>query len=397
MEEMVVTGERFIPEANDAELELEHYERYFSACQFVNAKVVLDAASGEGYGSYMLSKYAQKVIGVDLSQQAIDNAKKKYNDRDNLEYIQGSVADLSFIKTHSIDVVVSFETIEHVPEDVQKAFILEIKRVLKPDGLLIMSSPNKKEYSDRYDFHNEFHIHELYVDEFVDLLKKEFENIDLYRQYLEVASFIDRADIDESVIQYHKRRDLYNPEGKYVVALASNAELPKTSFSIASLHTREEYLSTLDELNYCRSEAIKCREMIKENEKELDVRGLKNDELSNELKLANEELERRMVELNHRMDEINRRGEEINNQKAELNHQTEVIDSLNNELRLASEELERRLVELNHRMEVINEKDRELAACNAKISELNGLIEGYENSTSWKITKPVRAIGKLKK
>lgn len=305
MEEMLVTGERFMPEANDAELELEHFERYYSACRFVKDKVVLDAASGEGYGSHMLAKYAKKVTGVDLSQEAVDNAKKKYTDRDNLTYMQGSVADLSFMETASIDVVVSFETIEHVPADVQTAFIKEIKRVLKADGLLIMSSPNKKEYSDRYDFHNVFHVHELYVDEFVDLLKTEFKNVDLYRQYLEVASFIDRADIDENVIRYHKKRDVYNPEGKYVVALASNVELPEESFSIASLHTREEYLTTLDELNYCRGEAIKCRSIIKEHETELDARGLKIDELKNELKLANEELDRRLVELNHRMDVIN--------------------------------------------------------------------------------------------
>lgn len=372
---MIITGERFIPEANDAELELEHYERYYSACQFVKDKVVLDAASGEGYGSYMLAEYANSVTGVDISQQAIEAAKKKYNDRSNLTYKQGSVADLSFVESNSIDVVVSFETIEHVPEDVQNAFVKEIKRVLKEDGLLIMSSPNKKEYSDRYNFHNEFHVNELYVDEFVSLLKTEFENIDLYRQYLEVASFIDRADIDEGYIRYHKKRDLYNPEGKYVVALASNAKLPKDSFSIASLHTREEYLTTLDELNYCRGEAIKCREIIKEHEKELDIRGLKNDELRNELKLANEELERRMVELNHRMDAINLLGEE--KKRIDLD-----VCVLKNELKLANEELDRRMVELNHRMDVINSLGREKNELTNRIESAEEKIRELE-STAW--------------
>ncbi len=411
MEERVITGERFIPEANDAELELEHFERYYSACRFVEDKVVLDAASGEGYGSYMLSKYAKKVTGVDLDIETVEAAKEKYSDRNNLTYLQGSIADLAFIETASIDVVVSFETIEHVSEEVQKEFIKEIKRVLKSDGLLIMSSPNKKEYSERYDFHNIFHVHELYVDEFIELLRTEFKNVELYRQYLEVASFIDRADIDESFIQYHKRRDVYNPEGKYVIALASNTKLPDDSFSIASLHTREEYLSTLDELNYCRAEAIKCREIIKKHERELDCRGVKIDELKNEIKLTNEELERRMTELNHRMEVINSlnadkgeleeqltcANEELERRMTELNHRMEVINSLkaNNgkleeQLTCANEELERRMTELNHRMEVINSLNAHNGKLEVQFAYVNKELEKIKNTNIYKVLKTLK-------
>ena len=108
MADIIITGERFIPESNDAELELEHKERYYTATRFVENKVVLDAACGEGYGSCMLAQKAKSVIGVDLDAETVERAKKKYKDIDNLEYKQGSVADLHFIKDHSIDVVVSF-------------------------------------------------------------------------------------------------------------------------------------------------------------------------------------------------------------------------------------------------------------------------------------------------
>lgn len=215
----------------------------------------------------------------------------------------------------------------------------------------------KKEYTDRYDFHNKFHVHELYVDEFVDLLKTKFKNVNLYRQYLEVASFIDRADIDESVIQYHKNREKYNPEGKYVIAIAGNCELPQMSLSIASLHVREEYLSTLDELNYCRAEAIKCRAKISENEKEMSGLHLQIDVKKNELKLANEELDRRMGELNVRQNRIN----EMQNQ----------IDVIKNELKLANEELDRRMDELNHRMDVINQKSNEISQMISEYEDLS--------------------------
>lgn len=349
MSEIVMTGERFIPESNDIELALEHMERYFTASRFVEGKVVLDAACGEGYGSHLLAKKAKSVVGVDLDETTIKNAQKKYTDLNNLRYVQGSVGDLAFLEDHTIDVVISFETIEHVPEDIQREFISEIYRVLKDDGILIMSSPNKKEYTDRYNFHNKFHVHELYVDEFVDLISSKFKNIRLYRQYLEVASFIDRADIDEDTIQYHKNRDKYNPEGKYVIAVAGNGMLPDISLSMASLHLREEYLSTLDELNYCRAEAIKCRKIIEDAH---------IDEQKNQLKQAQEELDRRAVELEHRMDVINCLTRKVDEQK--------------NELKLANEELDRRAVELEHRMDVINQ-------LNAEIEEYKNVIDRKNN------------------
>ena len=54
--------------------------------------------------------------------------------------------------------VISFETIEHVDEAMQRGFLTEIRRVLKDDGILIISTPNKEVYSDQYHYHNEFHV-----------------------------------------------------------------------------------------------------------------------------------------------------------------------------------------------------------------------------------------------
>lgn len=362
MSDVIMTGERYIPESNDLELEIEHLERYYTASRYVEGKIVLDAACGEGYGSHILAQTAKSVIGVDLDIDAVTNAQKKYSDLNNLQYVQGSIEKLDFIEDNTIDVVVSFETIEHVPEDIQRKFISEIYRVLKKDGILIMSSPNKKEYTDRYNFHNKFHVHELYVEEFVELLKTKFKNINLYRQYLEVASFIDRADIDEDIIQYHKNRDKYNPEGKYVIAVAGNEKLPEKSLSIASLHLREEYLSTLDELNYCRAEAIKCRNIIKEMEEKLQQENELNSALKNEFKLSKEELERRAIELESRMSLINN-----------LKHENDILE---NNKKLVDEELNRRAVELENRMNVINDLRNEL---NLKHEELNQCISKKED------------------
>ncbi len=374
MSEIVVTGERFIPESQDDELELEHMERYYTACRFVKGKIVLDAACGEGYGSYLLARTAKSVIGVDIDNRTIINAKEKYSDAENIQYIQGSVEKLDFIESQTIDVVISFETIEHVSKYIQLQFMSEIKRILKRDGLLIMSSPNKKEYTDRYHFHNHFHVHELYVEEFLDLLKTKFRNIRLYRQYLEVVCMIDKDENEETIL-YHKNKKRYQPEGKYVIAIASNADLPEQSLSMVSLHLREEYMPMLDELNYCRAEAIKCRNMVKQLETRLEDCMCQIDILKNERKLALEESERREKELEHRMDVINQiceekadkenrlklAEEELERRAAELVHRMDVINSLNekvrileNDLKLSNEELDRRAAELEHRMDVIN-------------------------------------------
>lgn len=331
MSDIEMTGERFLPEMEDEELELEHTQRYCAASRFTEGKTVLDAACGEGYGCYLLARKAQKVIGIDLDQDTVLRAKRKYADADNLLFVQGGIDRLDMIGDHSIDVVTSFETIEHVSEEVQRAFLSEIRRVLKPDGILLMSSPNKKEYTDRYQFHNQFHVHELYVDEFVSLLQESFSNIRLYRQYLEVVSLIDRADVDAECIPYRKDSSRYAPEGKYAIAAASNAALPELSLSMASLHFREEYLPLLEKL-YGQKE--RNAQLCKEQE-ELEQEWYRRKEG------LEQELERRGAELEHRMDVINQADQEI--------------AVLKNEWKLCREELERRAAELEHRMQVINE------------------------------------------
>ena len=147
------TGERYLPEVQGM-IELEHYHRYLFSLQFCNNKTVLDIASGEGYGTYMLSQQSKKIIGVDIDKDAIDHAKIKYENHDNITFIHGSCLDIPVID-NSIDVVVSFETIEHIYE--HEIFLKEIKRVLKKDGILIISTPDKYAYTDIVEHKNIFH------------------------------------------------------------------------------------------------------------------------------------------------------------------------------------------------------------------------------------------------
>ncbi|UKA29890.1 class I SAM-dependent methyltransferase [Photobacterium damselae] len=141
--EQKISEERFIPKVFSYENHLEHYHRYNWVLELVKDKVILDAASGEGYGSFVLSTVASKVTGVDISESAIFKAKEKYK-KDNLNYICADVTKLPF-EDNSFDVFISFETLEH--HDKHHEMLSEVKRVLKSDGILVISSPEHYFYS----------------------------------------------------------------------------------------------------------------------------------------------------------------------------------------------------------------------------------------------------------
>jgi SAM-dependent methyltransferase len=153
---LTFTGERFLPECA-GEMIYEHWHRYLIARNYVGGKRVLDVASGEGYGSHLLSKSAASVVGADISGNAVSHANKRYA-HDGLHYVAADCTQIPEPDA-SFDVIVSFETIEHMTE--HEAFIREVDRLLAPGGLFIISSPNRPVYSDKTGYKNEFHVKEL--------------------------------------------------------------------------------------------------------------------------------------------------------------------------------------------------------------------------------------------
>jgi SAM-dependent methyltransferase len=172
------TGERFIP-GTRGEIWIEHWHRYHFARRWVAGQRVLDVACGEGYGSALLARTAKHVTGIDISREAIAHARQAYGEVANLEFREGSCTALG-IADASIDVAVTFETLEHIGE--QEQFLDELARVLAPDGLLILSCPNKAEYTDRRNHVNEFHVKELYREELAALVGARFPHVGWYGQ-----------------------------------------------------------------------------------------------------------------------------------------------------------------------------------------------------------------------
>lgn len=209
------TGERFMPEVKNMQLALEHYQRYQSVLKLVSGKTVLDAACGEGYGSQMLAQAALQVTGLDISRDAIANARQKYISN-NLCFLEGSITDLP-ADTGSIDIVISFETIEHVPIGMQVRFLEEIDRVLKPDGILVMSTPNREPYNSRTGQRNQFHVHEFTLAEFKQFLQTRFQSVQIFHQITETVNLIYQPLSETNAAM---DSDRYGIEGTYLIALA---------------------------------------------------------------------------------------------------------------------------------------------------------------------------------
>ncbi|MBA9074617.1 ubiquinone/menaquinone biosynthesis C-methylase UbiE [Flavobacterium gossypii] len=157
---------------------IEHLHRYSIATEYCSDKIVLDIACGEGYGSHLMSEKASFVYGVDIDNECISQAKLKYK-KQNIEFLVGSTSKIP-LEDNSVDIVVSYETIEH--HDEHDEMMTEIKRVLKPNGLLIISTPDKLYYSDMRKLENEFHVKELYKEEFSDLASRYFSQTQLLSQ-----------------------------------------------------------------------------------------------------------------------------------------------------------------------------------------------------------------------
>lgn len=154
-----------------------HMARYHFTIPYITDKIVLDAGCGSGYGAFfMVVNGAKKVVGVDISESTIKYAKKHFI-HDNLEFQIMDCTNLKFPEK-CFDVVTSFEVIEHIPN--YDIYLSEIKRVLALNGIAIFSTPNKKDTLEKKKPINPSHFKEFYPYEFKCILKKYFQNVELW-------------------------------------------------------------------------------------------------------------------------------------------------------------------------------------------------------------------------
>ena len=156
----------------------EHMQRYTHFAPFYKGKHVIDAACGTGYGShYIAGQGAASVLGIDISEEAIQFCAKNYR-APNLSYRQADLSELPSIGS-TADLVVSFETIEHLPDP--EKFVRDVAGLLDNNGMFICSTPNKQRLSGAGNI-NPFHPSELEWDDFRRIFEKYFDVEECYHQ-----------------------------------------------------------------------------------------------------------------------------------------------------------------------------------------------------------------------
>lgn len=210
---------------------IEHLHRYAIANSYIKDKIVLDIACGEGYGTNLMSDMSSYVYGVDIDNITINQAKLKYK-KENLEFLNGSATKIP-IKDNSIDIVISFETLEH--HDKHHEMIVEIKRVLKPNGILIISTPDKLYYSDNRKYNNPFHVKELYKDGFVSLISNYFSEKQLLLQKYNNGNSIILGEekLDEQIFFSgdYSKSIIIDVDPMYLILIASDVVFKKQNIS----------------------------------------------------------------------------------------------------------------------------------------------------------------------
>lgn len=349
--ELEATGERLVPAASWGELvHAEHLARYQLAARLAPGLRVLDAACGEGYGTAMLAAAgADYAIGIDIDEATVAHAQRRYG----LDFRSGDVSALDFrsgdvsaldLDDASIDLITSFETIEHVADP--DAVLDQFKRVLAPGGWLMISTPNCSEYL----VDNPFHTKEFSSGEFIELLSARFEHVlPLYQQNFLLSALLDQAGLAQQDATEPLRLEVLKlvgiPPGQELYTLALCGAKPPPGLAVD--------VGVLADVHEAHLLARTLREWQK--------RALRAEELVGEWPQRAQEAERLVTEWEKRA----LRAEEL------------VV-----EWPKRAREAERLVGEWNARA---TEAERQNA-------ELRGAIERIRHSLSWRVTKPLRGL-----
>lgn len=205
----------------------EHIIRYELVKPFVSNKIVLDIASGSGYGSEILAQAgAKKVIGIDIDERAVTEAQKRYGSN-QIEFKVGKTiegVEKLDLSDNSIEVIACFETIEHIKD--YKGFLQELARVLTAEGVAFISTPNRDVFGQK----NPFHIKEFTKNEFIEELQKHFSFVTVLEQKNGLASVISGSGEQKILVQDQ------SIEALYFIAVCSQREITEKVDSVASIN-----------------------------------------------------------------------------------------------------------------------------------------------------------------
>jgi O-antigen biosynthesis protein len=315
------TGERCVPWAPDVQVVYEHMHRYLWAAEVVAGRRVLDLGSGEGFGASILSSEATEVVGVDIDQQTVEHARLNWSGP-RTSFNLGSALDLSEFEDGSFGAVVAFEIIEHVED--QERVLVEVARVLADDGVLVISTPDRRLYSDATGQVNPFHQHELTHEEFSTLLEKSFEHVAMWGQRTITGSHLgvldapistDEVTASEFFIERagEEWRVAGEPAALYLVALVSKAPLPDVPSLSMLGDCGLELVRTAE-----RSADDAARSIAKQRDESLERERLAKRTMERERGERQTEIERHSAVLEQHSVELAQRDEYLSYRQTEI-------------------------------------------------------------------------------
>jgi SAM-dependent methyltransferase len=383
--------ERFDPEAESGKLiDAEHRARYHWAAQVAAGKRVLDAGCGLGYGIEILSSAgAAEVIGLDLNAEAVEEARRRINGAGSIQ--QGDIQGLDF-GDDSFDLVVCFETIEHVEE--APAALAEFHRVLRPGGVLLLSSPNP----DAYPSGNEHHVREYKPRDLVDLVCERFCNVEYHRQAALLASGIEGGNGNGSSNGSNggapeatrlQTQELEPGREQFGLIAASDAEVPHLDRFLA--------LAPPFEVRWWSEQLAAAQGKAEEAEVEAKkaVEAAREDALATITSIeerARRQLTEKDAELEAAKGDVAAAGERfrvLERESQKLLAQTQA------EARLVEERLRetsKSLLESNQELAQVPLLKHRLAELHEEHAQLWGRYNELATSRSWRITSPLRSF-----
>jgi len=244
------TGERVIPGEVNSDLWAEHVARYHFAARYAAEKSVLDIACGSGYGTAQFARQAAVAVGIDICFDPLKFARE--HDTAG-HYAQASATALPF-RDHSFDVVTAFEAIEHLRD--WRALLSETRRVVRPDGLFFISTPNRLYYAESraHNGPNPFHVHEFEFEEFRDALAEFFPHVTFFLQNWNPSiSFTAVAEREEYAHALIAAADGSPPaDAHFFLAICSTRSRPEVSpfvfvpSAANQLREREKHIQLLE-------------------------------------------------------------------------------------------------------------------------------------------------------
>ncbi|MGB7923688.1 MAG: glycosyltransferase [Pyrinomonadaceae bacterium] len=383
---MNFTGERYVP-AVKGQIKYEHLHRYALSLDFVSGKTVLDLASGEGYGAAILAQAARSVTAVDADPASIEHAKCKYY-YPNLNFLVGRCESVP-LPDASVDVVTSFETIEH--HDKHEEMMLEIKRVLKPGGVLILSSPNRLTYSDEPDYSNPYHIKELYYDELRDLLNKHFKYHRAYGQKLAAGSFVfplrdAHADSFKAFTgnadQIKRQLPCVQSPIYFVVVCSDDSAIEQQEISSIYLDCKDDLLKNLEAeiiepLNQLEARLQNSAETLAQERAAYETQARRQDD---ELLKAHAELATQASRISNYEEQLLRRADELSKARSsyeeQLRQQEDVLSDARTQLSSYEAQLEK--------------QEALLAEAQAKLLKKGEVLQWVQVSRSWQVASALQ-------